>query len=306
MAFGRFSKFSSSDIRARAEMAELDARLNAYRPDLADVRLRGTVEAKRFVAGEPMQITVPVADMRREPRPDSAVDTQVLSGETVDVFEEREGWCWAQAHADRYVGYVADTALTRRISDATHVVTASRTFLYPGPDMKLPIESSLSIGSHLDIVGEVATRGTQYLQLASGAAVIASHVAPIGARGNDPVAVAEQLLGTPYLWGGRSGHGIDCSGLVQLAFAMCGIKLQRDTIMLERTAGRAIFPEKGDGYLQRNDLVFWKGHVAMICDQKTIIHASGHAMAVVHEQYTEAMGRIGYLYGNPVAFRRVL
>jgi cell wall-associated NlpC family hydrolase len=287
-------------------MEELNARLNAYRPDLADVRLRGKVEAKQFVTREPMQITVSVADMRREPRPDSGVDTQVLFGETVDVFEEREGWCWAQARGDRYVGYVADTALTRRTSAATHVVTSPRTFLYPGPDMKLPVESSLSIGSQLEIVGEVTNRGTRYLQLASGAAVIASHAAPINAQGNDPVAVAEQLLGTPYLWGGRSGHGIDCSGLVQLAFAMCGVKLQRDTSMQERTAGRAILPHQSDGQLLRNDLVFWKGHVAMICDSQTIIHASGHTMTVVNENYAEAVRRIGYLYGNPVAFRRVL
>jgi cell wall-associated NlpC family hydrolase len=287
-------------------MEGLNPRLNAYRPDLADVRLRGKVEAKQFVIGEPMQVTVPVADMRREPRPDSGVDTQVLFGETVDVLEEREGWCWAQAHGDGYVGYVADTALSRRVSGATHVVTSPRTFLYPGPDMKLPVESSLSIGSQLDIVGEVTTRGTQYLQLASGAAVIASHAAPINAQGNDPVAVAGQLLGTPYLWGGRSGHGIDCSGLVQLAFAMCGVKLQRDTSMQERTTGRAIIPQQSDGQLLRNDLVFWKGHVAMICDSQTIIHASGHTMTVVHESYAEAVRRIGYLYGDPVAFRRVL
>jgi cell wall-associated NlpC family hydrolase len=287
-------------------MEELNARLNAYRPDLADVRLRGKVEAKQFVTGEPMQITAPVADMRREPRPDSGVDTQVLFGETVDVFEEREGWCWAQAHGDRYVGYVADTALSRRINTATHVVTSPRTFLYPGPDMKLPVESSLSIGSQLDIVGEVTTRGTRYVQLVSGAAAIASHTAPINARGNDPVAVAEQLLGTPYLWGGRSGHGIDCSGLVQLAFAMCGVKLQRDTSMQERTAGKAVLPQLTDGHLTRNDLVFWKGHVAIICDSQTIIHASGHTMTVVNENYAEAVRRIGHLYGNPVAFRRVL
>lgn len=287
-------------------MAILDPRLNAARPDLADIRLRGRVEAGSFVAGEPMQIVAPVADMRREPRPDSGVDTQLLFGETVDVFEEHEGWCWAQAHADGYTGYVAFTALTKHIAGATHMVTAPRTFLYPGPDMKLPVEAALSIGSRLDVVGGAETRGSHYLLLANGGGVIAGHAAEIATQAHDPVVIAERLLNTPYQWGGRSGHGIDCSGLIQLAYSMCGIQLQRDTSMQQNSAGHEIFPGQGGEHLRRGDLVFWKGHVAMMRDANSIIHASGHAMAVVIEDYAEAVRRIGYLYGEPVAFRRIL
>jgi cell wall-associated NlpC family hydrolase len=286
-------------------MTVLDSRLNAFRPDLADIRLRGQVDAGSFVPGKPMQVTAPGADLRREPRPDSGLDTQLLFGETVDVFEEHEGWCWAQAHADGYTGYVPFTALSELISGVTHTITAPRTFLYPGPDMKLPAEAALSMGSRLAVVGEAETRGTHYLVLANGGAVVASHAGELAATANDPVAVAERLLETPYLWGGRSGHGIDCSGLLQLAYSMCGIQLQRDTSMQRHSAGREIVPGQGGEYLQRGDLVFWKGHVAMMRDGSTIIHASGHAMAVVIEDYAEAVRRIGYLYGQPVAFRRV-
>jgi cell wall-associated NlpC family hydrolase len=286
-------------------MADVDPRLNAFRADLADIRLQGKVDSRRFVKGEPMQVVVAVADMRREPRPDSGVDTQLLFGETVDVFEEREGWCWAQAHADGYVGYVADTALTRRMSKPTHVVTAPRTFLYPGPDMKLPVEMAFSIGSRLEVAGEVETRGTRYLQLAQGGAVTENHVAVTGVYSNDPVTVAEQLLGTPYLWGGRSGHGIDCSGLTQLAFAMVGISLLRDTPMQQRFSGSEIFPGQDGEVLKRGDLVFWKGHVAMMRDHDNIIHANGHTMSVAIENYADAVRRIAYLYGEPVAYRRV-
>jgi cell wall-associated NlpC family hydrolase len=287
-------------------MTKLDPRLHAYRPDLADIRLQGSVEAGRFVQGEPMQVTAPVADMRREPRPDSGVDTQLLFGETVDVFEEREGWCWAQAHADGYAGYVAYTALSPRIAAATHIVTAPRTFLYPGPDLKMPVEAALSIGSRLESVGGAETRGTHYLLLANGGAVIARHAAEFAPPAGDPVSIAERFLETPYLWGGRSGHGIDCSGLIQLAYGMCGIQLQRDTPMQQRSAGREIFPGQGGEQLRRGDLVFWKGHVAMMRDTSAIVHASGHAMAVVIEAYTEAVARIGYLYGAPLCFRRIL
>ncbi len=283
-------------------MNDLNASLNAYRPDLADARLQGRVSAVRFVEPVSRQVVVAVADLRRAPRPDSPVDTQVLYGEIVDMFEEVEGWCWVQVRGDKYVGYVADTALTARINAPTHIITAPRTFLYPGPDMKLPVEAALSMGSMMSISGEAETRGTRYLQLANGGAIIAQHTMPLTGTLRDPVHIAERLLNTPYLWGGRSGHGIDCSGLVQLSHAFCGISLQRDTSMQMNSAGIEIDEER----LRRGDLVFWKGHVAMMQDEKTIIHASGHAMAVVSEDYAEAVKRIGHLYGLPTGFRRVV
>ena len=283
-------------------MTALNPRLNAFRADLADARLRGRVDASAYTEPRQAQVTVSVADIRREPRPDSGVDTQALYGETVDVFEEAEGWCWVQAHADGYVGYMADAALTARCTEPTHIITAPRTFLYPGPDMKLPAEMALSIGARISVAGEAETRGTRYLTLANGGAIIASHAASIGFLFSDPVAIAERLLETPYLWGGRSGFGIDCSGLAQTVYALCGISLQRDTGMQKNTAGKAL--AEGSP-LQRGDLVFWSGHVALMADEKTIIHASGHAMAVVKEDFAEAVARIGHMYGAPTGFRRV-
>lgn len=282
--------------------SEFDPRLNAFRADLADARLRHKVTATRYADASAAQCVIAVADLRRAARPDSPVDTQILFGETVDVFEETEGWCWVRAHSDSYVGYMSDTALTSRIVNPTHIVTAPRTFLYPGPDMKLPAEEALSIGSRIAVSGEAETRGTRYLTLVNGGAVISSHAAPLGPQLADPVAVAERLLETPYLWGGRSGHGIDCSGLVQMSYALCGAQLQRDTAMQKKTAGRLL--ADGEEPL-RGDLVFWKGHVAMMADANTIIHASGHAMAVVKEGFAAAAARIRPLYGEPVLFRRI-
>ena len=284
-------------------MTEPDPRLNAFRPDLADGRLKNVVNAPRYADPSMAQCVTAVADLRRAPRPDSPVDTQILYGETVDVFETVEGWCWVQAHGDKYVGYVADTALTSRLIVPTHIVAAPRTFVYPGPDMKLPAEAALSIGARVAVTGQAETRGTHYLTLANGGAVIAAHASPVSQHHSDPVSVAERLLETPYLWGGRSGHGIDCSGLVQMAYAQCGIELQRDTGMQRLSAGRAL-DESAD--LKRGDLVFWSGHVAMMADPHSIIHASGHAMAVVREGFDEAVARIGHLYGAPTGFRRVL
>ncbi|TIV09760.1 MAG: NlpC/P60 family protein, partial [Mesorhizobium sp.] len=192
-------------------MTARDARLHAFRSDLADARLKGEVAADRFVAGRPARISAAVADIRNEPRPDAGVNTQLLFGDDVLVFEDAEGWAWIQAERDGYVGYVADTALGGRDHAPTHVVSVPRTFLYPGPDLRIPLSGQLSMGSAVRVVGAAETRGTHYALLPSGEAVISGHLRILDRPAADYVAVAETFLGTPYLWGGASGFGIDCS-----------------------------------------------------------------------------------------------
>jgi len=281
-----------------------DRRLNAFRPDLADERLRGAVDAARFVAGKAGRIAVPVADLRRAPRPDAGLDTQLLCGEAVRVFDDGEGWAWVQAVRDGYVGYVAASAIVSDGPTPTHVVCLPRTFIYPGPDMKLPAGGALSLGSGVAIVGDAETRGTAYSLLASGEAIVSRHLRPVGVRDADYVAVAETLLGAPYLWGGTSAFGIDCSGLVQLSMRMTGVNVLRDTDMQAATIGTTL--DQGDDFsgLRRGDLVFWKGHVAVMADEGMILHASGHTMTVACEPLREAIDRIGYLYGGPTGLRR--
>lgn len=280
-------------------MSGLDRRLNAYRPDLADVRLQGRVEASAFSEGREMSVAVPVADVRSRPSEDAGLDTQWLRGDSVLVFEEADGWCWAQSARDGYVGYVRADALSERRLVATHRVIAPTTFVYASDDMKSPRRAMLSLGTEVEVIATSERRQTGYAQV-DGGFIVMQHLSPVERTVDDYVTVAESLERTPYLWGGTSGSGIDCSGLVQLSLRMAGKSVLRDTDMQQHSIGVAV-----DGSaLKRGDLVFWRGHVAIMLDGANIIHANGHTMSVAREPLAQAVERIAYLYAQPVAYRR--
>ncbi|MND30124.1 Gamma-D-glutamyl-L-lysine endopeptidase [compost metagenome] len=285
-------------------MSMLDRRLNAYRPDLADERLSGKVEASRFTTGTLMQVSASVVDLRSEPRPDSGPQTQIIFGDMVRVFEEQDGWSWVQAERDGYTGYVSSASLEKPTADATHMVIVPRTFIYPGSDLRFPHTKALSLGSRVRIIGSAETRGTQYALLENGEALIAGHLAPLDQHAADYVAIAETLLHTPYLWGGTSGFGIDCSGIVQLSMWVSGRKVLRDSDMQQNTLGEIVEPDDDYSNLKRGDLVFWKGHVAICASPDMLIHASGHTMTVTLEPLRDAIKRIAYLYDLPTLIRR--
>ncbi|NKN35316.1 C40 family peptidase [Agrobacterium sp. a22-2] len=281
----------------------LDRRLNAFRPDLADAALEGVVEAERYASGMPARIAVPVAGLRRRPDPQAGIDTEILFGEDVVIFDKADGWAWVQAAADGYVGYVPEAVLVEGAPAPTHRVTVPRTFVYPGPDLRFPASAALSMGSRLVVVGETETRGTRYCLLADGRAVIANHCRRVEEPvAGDYVAVAARFLETPYLWGGRSGFGIDCSGLVQLALMMVGKTAPRDSDMQAQGLGIAIDRDQ----LRRGDLVFWRGHAGIMEDDETLLHANGHTMTVARENFEAAVQRIGWLYEQPTGYRRPL
>lgn len=285
-------------------MNALDRRLNAFRDDLADRRLEGRVNSARFVEGRRATIAAPVLDLKSRPEPDAGIDTQLLCGEAVLVFEEMEGWAWVQAERDGYVGYASAEALAATTNEPTHVVVAQRTFVYPGPELKMPPVACHSMGALLTVVDFVENRGTRYARLGSGETVIAAHLKPAEWHASDFVAVAETMLHTPYLWGGTSAFGIDCSGIVQLAMRLSGRLVLRDTDMQATSIGELIDPGSDISGLRRGDLVFWKGHVGIMRDEEALLHANGHTMSVSTEPLRQAVERIAHLYGRPTGFRR--
>jgi cell wall-associated NlpC family hydrolase len=223
--------------------------------------------------------------LRREPRFDATLDTEALRGEIVTVYDESEGWAWVQLSRDGYVGYVPGEGLTWALVAPTHRISALRTYVYPEPDGKTPPLALLSLNA-----GIAAPRKQgKFLALEGGGFVVASHAAPVGTAEPDFVAVAEAFVGTPYLWGGRTSIGTDCSGLVQLALEAAGHASPRDADMQAQELGRVIDPK---GALRRGDLVFWEGHVGIMTSGKDFLHANAFHMAVAAEPFAQAKRRI--------------
>lgn len=281
----------------------LDKRLNAYRPDLADIRLKGRVEADSFVDGRRERVLVSSAALRREPRPDAAQETEALFGEDVRVFEvTEEGWAWVQLVHDGYVGWMAATALGAATGEPTHRVGVPRTLLFPGPDIKMPPLAGLPMGARITARGDASDHNARYVLAAPAGAVVAQHLRLIDHAAADYAGVAERFVGVPYLWGGKTTLGIDCSGLVQVALGMAGIDAPRDTDMQERGLGTALAAATP---LRRGDLVFWKGHVGIMLDADRLLHANAHHMMTVAEPLAETVARAEAHGSSVTSIRRL-
>lgn len=284
---------------------ELDKRLNAFRPDLADIRLEDRVRAGSYVEGELSTICVPKIPLRSRPDVSLDIETEALFGEEVYVFEQSDGWSWVQLLKDKYVGYVPTSAVALGFKKFSYIVDHPRTFLYPEANIKRTPRLTLSMGSRLDIVDEIEENGTRFLVTREGEYIFERHCKAARAfSGPDYVNLAGRLLETPYRWGGASAFGIDCSGLVQLSMFVSGTYVQRDSDMQVQSIGQVIEPGEKYKYLERGDLVFWDGHVAIVEDNKTLIHANGYTMSVVREPLSAAIKRIEGTYGKPTLYKR--
>ena len=269
-------------------MTTLDRFLNAYRDDLADARLKDQVAAPRYVEGRPAGVLRGIADLRRAPSPAAPLDTQLLYGEAVSVFDDKDGWAWVQNQADGYVGYVESAALGAPPPAPTHRLRALRSFLFPEPNLKAPPLDCLSIASRVRVVSSEGA----YSEIAGGGWLYTRHLQPIGDSSPDFVATALEFLGTPYYWGGRSSIGLDCSTLVQLSLTCAGANVLRDSYQQATTVGEALNGLPGEVALERGDLVYSPGHVAIMLDDAHVVHANGFTMSVAIEPLAALEGRV--------------
>jgi len=283
-------------------MRAFDPRVTPARADLAAKELEGKVAAARYVAGQLYEVIEPQAPLRGEPSHDAPLLTEALKGERVTIYEKNdEGWAWGQLAADGYVGWLSANALAPPGAPPTHKVAALRTLVFPGPSIKLAPLEALPLGARV----AVARREERMAVTQSGGYLPEVHLAPIDVYEADFVAVAERFLGVPYLWGGKTALGLDCSGLVQIALSACGIACPRDSDMQEEALGSPVAASADRSDLQRGDLVFWKGHVAIVRDRASFLHANAFHMAVAIEPIDDAVARIRAAGGEITGIRRI-
>jgi cell wall-associated NlpC family hydrolase len=283
-------------------VTHFDPRLTPARPDLAARHLQGKVEAARFVEGERYEIIDAQAPVRSAPAPDAALETEALMGEHVMIYETtEEGFAWGQLQSDGYVGWMPANSLGRPGPAPTHRVSALRTLIFPGPSIRLAPLAAPSLGARLTIVREQ----DRFAVTAAGGFVPANHLVALQRFEPDFVAVAERFRGVPYLWGGKTSLGLDCSGLLQVALQACGIPAPRDTDLQERALGAAVAPDAAFGDLRRGDLLFWPGHVAIARDRAMLVHANAFHMMVEIEPTADAIARIGASGSELTSVRRM-
>lgn len=266
--------------------ATFDPRITPARPDLAAAHLKGRIVAERYSQGRAACVARASAPLRAGPSEDATLETELLFGEGFTIYDQQNGWVWGQATLDSHVGYARGEVFTDAVTRPTHRVIVPATPLLSVPDVKTPARRILPMNAKLDIAESEA----RFVRLSQGQYVFAGHIAPLWARQPDWVSVAESFLGVPYVWGGKTFAGLDCSGLVQTALEAGGIAAPRDTDLMEAALGVAI-PLDSD--LRRGDLVFWKGHIGAMLDSLRLIHANAFAMQVAVEPFTVARTRIG-------------
>lgn len=265
----------------------LNPKLAAFRPDLADARLKGRVQAEAYVDGQQATIRTALADLRRQADDKAPLDSQLMQSEQVLVFERKDGWAWVQCQTDGYVGYIGENNLGPALTTAaTHRVSVLRTPLFTAPDIKSSVRDYLSLQTPL----HVRESDGRFLLLETGGWVYARHAVTIDSCAADWTATALSFLGTPYLWGGRSSLGLDCSALVQLSLAAAGLEVPRDSDQQEEAPdlGGRLSPSED---FQRGDLLYWPGHVAIALGPDSVVNATAAPLQVVVETFRELDAR---------------
>jgi hypothetical protein len=278
-----------------------DKRITPFKDGLTDQAFQGLLRAQTFVVGEVMGCGAASSAVRSGPSPKAEQVNQLLFGERFKVIERSRDFVWGQALRDGYVGYVSASDLTRDWLIPTHFISTLRTFVFSEPNLKSSIVCSLSQNALIS----VSEHEGRFAKIEDLGWVFINHISDFTEFSQDYVSIAHTYLNAPYQWGGRESDGLDCSGLVQQAFYACGHACPRDSDMQSELGYPLDIGSDLKG-LDRGDLVIWRGHIAIMCDQDHIIHANGYHMKTVIEPLREAVVRIEAAgSGLPTGFRRL-
>jgi len=270
-----------------------DKRVTPARSDLAASHLKGVINAPRFADGEKFSVAVGRTSLRVRPSDDAAQDSELLFGEVFTVYDRAHGWAWGQAASDLYVGYVKEDALAPSFATQAKI-SALMAPIFPAPDLKAPVRDLLPMNAAVPVL----ERSGDYVRIGTGRYLHQRHLEPAV---KDFVAVTERFVGVPYVWGGKTAAGLDCSGLIQTALEATGKAAPRDTDMMEKVLGEAVSLSD----VRRGDLIFWKGHMGVMLDETRLLHANAFHMAVAIEPLAEAIARIENVAGPVTSIKRL-
>jgi hypothetical protein len=280
-----------------------DPRTTPARPDIAAAQLKGKVESARFVGGVRMMVRVGRAPLHTEPSGVSMRDSELLYGEVFTVYETKNGWSWGQAARDGYVGYAPAGSFLEAGATRDHRIIALSTPLLREASLKTAPLDMLPLNARVKVIG----RQAKCLQIEGGGFIYERHIGPLDSRAPDWVAVAQRFLGVPYVWGGRTLAGLDCSGLIQTALEAGGAEIPRDSDQQEAAlAGNTITIGKDLSGLKRGDIVFWKEHVGVMLDEASLLHANGYYGEVAIEPLKTAVARIAATGNAITSVKRIL
>ncbi len=268
---------------------KFDQRICPIRKGLASADYYGLIKNCKFVKGSIYTVHSTYSPLYFEKKQKN-LTSQLLFGEYFRVFDVNDGVAWGQSLRDNYVGYTSIQNLRKRKIISNYKVQSLRTFIYGGPSIKVDPLNYLSFNSLVN----VTKKKRNFSFIPSVGWCISKDLSKINNIKFSLYDISLQYLQTPYLWGGRDSMGLDCSGLIQNLYQMIGINLPRDTDLQAAYFSKYVDESK----IKLGDLIFWRGHVAMVLDKKNIIHANAYHMKTQIEPLKSAKKRIDKDYGN--------